>query len=549
MTESFSRAPFNLDAEGRRWVAETLARLSPDDRLRHLFNLRLPGNEGAEVEAALAFRPGGITRKGSATFEADRALVARFNAALPVPVLVSADLEGSRASLPAGAELPNPLALAAIDDVEATAEVARIMAEEAHAAGINWSFTPLLDINAAWRSAIVATRGFGSDVDVIERHALAQIRAFQTLGIGATVKHWPGEGYDDRDQHLVTTINPLDMDAWEATFGRLYRKAIDAGVMSVMSAHIALPAFVRSHQPDAGVEAFRPATISRLLNEDLLRGRLGFNGLIVSDATPMAGLGSWSKRSEHLPEIVSSGCDVILFSDDPVRDLGYLEAALADGRLTWARVDEAVARQLALKAALGLHKPAPARKDPDTAAHRAYAEALARRAPTLVKDVTGLLPLDPRKHKRVFVVSGGIVFPFKDDPLPFALPDMLRARGFEVTLAAKDMVPEPGQYDVMLYLFGEETLLTRGRIFLDWLKLTGFFGRAMKRYWHDIPTVMVSFGYPYMLYDAPRVPTYINAYANSETMQRAVVDLLTGEAPFNRNNPVDPFCGLEDARY
>ncbi len=155
--------------------------------------------------------------------------------------------------------------------------------------------------------------------------------------MAATAKHWPGEGYDDRDQHLLTTINPLEMAAWEASFGRLYRAAIGAGVMSVMSAHIALPAYLRGKGVAEGVELYRPASVSRHLNEDLLRGDLGFRGLIVSDATPMAGLGSWSKRAEHLPELVSAGCDVILFSDDPDRDLGYLKAALADGRLSMRR--------------------------------------------------------------------------------------------------------------------------------------------------------------------------------------------------------------------
>ena len=82
-------------------------------------------------------------------------------------------------------------------------------------------------------------------MDRIERHALAAIGAFQREGVAATVKHWPGEGYDDRDQHLVTTVNPLGIEEWEETFGRLYRAAIEAGVMAVMSAHIAFPAFVR----------------------------------------------------------------------------------------------------------------------------------------------------------------------------------------------------------------------------------------------------------------------------------------------------------------
>ena len=548
-SDLLAAAPFNLDAAAIAWVEERLAALSEDDKLRQLFNLRLAGTDPADIAAVKAFRPGGITRHVEADMATERALIAELNAAAPTPLLVSADLEGSRMSLPGGAELPNPLALAAIDDVEATAEVARIMAEEAHAIGINWSFTPVLDINAAFRSAIVATHGFGSDVEAIARHALAQLTAFQANGIAAAVKHWPGEGYDDRDQHLVTTINPLSLEEWEARFGRLYRAAIEAGVLSVMSAHIAFPAFVRSLDPMAGLEAYRPASISRVLNEELLRGRLGFNGLIVSDATSMAGLGSWGPRSQTLPELVETGCDVILFSNHPDEDLAHLRAARADGRLSQARVDAALTRQLGLKAVLGLHRDQPAPAAPATARNASYARALAARAPTLVKDTQLLLPLDPGRHRRVLVISGGIVFPFTPEPLAFELPQLLAEEGFEITLYTPQTEVTPDRFDLVLYLFGEETLLTRGRIFLDWLRLTGHFGTAMQRYWHDIPTLMISFGYPYLLYDAPRVPTYINAYATTRTMQQAVLDALRGRAPFNAHNPVDPFCGLEDARY
>jgi len=548
--DHLTKAPFNLDPAALSWVEETFGRLSADDKLRQLFNLLSAGDDAEAIARQQAFRPGAVTRMRGTDTARELAIIEGFNAQTPTPMLVSADLEGSRMSLASGAEWPNPLALAAIDDLEVTATVSRMMAEEARAVGINWSFTPVLDINAAFRSPIVATRGFGSDPDVIARHALTQMQVFQSHGIASAVKHWPGEGYDDRDQHLVTTINPLSMEEWEKTFGRLYRAAIEAGVLSVMSAHIALPAFVRARLgEDAGVEAFRPASISRLLNEELLRKQLGFNGLIVSDATPMAGLGAWSKRSEHLPEIIASGCDVILFSNDPDQDLNYLEAALADGRLSWARVDDAVLRQLAMKAALGLHLPTKPLNQtaPDEA--RAYADTVARRSPTLVKDVHRTLPLDPEKHRRVLVFSGGIVFPFLPDPLPFILPELLAEKGFEVTLHSPDGEVTAENFDLILYLFGDETLLTRGRIFLDWLKLTGNFGTAMARHWHEIPTVLLSFGYPYLLYDAPRVPTYINAYSTTETMQRAVADLLTSEGAWNSNNPVDPFCGLGDARY
>ena len=542
-------APFNLDAAAIGWVRETFARLTPDDKIRQLFNVRSAGNDPAMLKAQQAFRPGGITRQPGADWAAERALTAEFNRQAPVPLLVSADIEGSRMSFPGGGEFPNPLALAAIDDVATTSAVSRAMAREAQAIGINWSFTPVLDINAKFKSAIVATRGFGSDVPTIERHALAQLKAFQDNGVAVAVKHWPGEGFDDRDQHLVTTVNPLSREEWEAKFGRLYRAAIAAGAMSVMTGHIALPSYIRTSNPDAGVELYRPASLSRDLNERLLRQELGFNGLIVSDATGMAGLKAWSTRADYLPELVAAGCDVILFVDNMERDYGFVAAALQDGRLSWERVDEAITRQLALKAALGLHKGVAAAPAVDHVAHQRIAEDAARRAPTLVKDTQALLPLDVEKHKRVLVFSSGIIFPFMPNPLPFALPEMLKAKGFEVTMAGRGQWVDPKQFDLIVYLFGEETLLTRGHIFLDWLRLNGDFMTAMQRYWTDVPTLMISFGYPYYLYDAPRAPTYINAYSTTETMQRAVVEALLGNVTWNTHSPVDPFAGDEQARY
>jgi beta-N-acetylhexosaminidase len=101
----------------------------------------------------------------------------------------------------------------------------------------------------------------------------------------------------------------------------------------------------------------------------------------------------------------------------------------------------------------------------------------------------------------------------------------------------------------VLDLFAEETLLTRGRIFLDWRNLTGSVFGAMSRFWHDVPTLMVSFGYPYYLYDAPRVPAYVNAYGSSEPMQAAVLECLLGRQPFAGTSPVDPFFGSDQARY
>jgi beta-N-acetylhexosaminidase len=541
-------APFNLDDAALAWVSKTLAAMTPAQKVGQLFVHNSMGKDPSELARLKALQPAGITRFYTPDLDYETGFIDSLRDQAEIPLLISCDLEGSRMSLPFGTEVPNPLALAAINDPAATAEISQIMVSEARAMGINWSFTPVLDINAAFRSPIVATRGFGADPKTIKAQALTQIKTFQAAGLAATVKHWPGEGHDDRDQHLVTTINPLSLEEWEATHGALYRAAIAAGVLSVMSAHIAFPAFVRSLDPEAGVEAFRPASASRVLTQTLLRERLGFNGLIVSDATPMAGFGAYGPRPQMLADCVNAGCDIILFSTDPVTDHATVAAAIETGQIPQTRVDEAIARTLALKAALGLHLGhTPASRAPlGTPANRQAARNITARAPTLVKDTQALLPLSLAKHKRLLIASGGVVSPIHG-VTDLALPQMLAAEGFEVTLATPEH--HPRDFDAMLYLFGEETLLTRGRIFLDWAKIAGNFHAAMHRPWHEVPTAMISFGYPYYLYDAPRVPTYINAFATMETMQKAVLDCLMGRAPWNLNSPHDPFCGLEDARF
>lgn len=541
-------APFHLDDAAVAWVRNTLAAMTPAQKAGQLFVHSSMGKDPGELARLAALHPAGITRFYTPDLAYEIDFINKARTQSQIPLLISADLEGSRMSLPFGSEVPNPLALAAINDTVASRQISQIMAEEARAIGINWSFTPVLDINAAFRSAIVATRGFGSDPATIKAHALTQIEVFQAAGIAATVKHWPGEGHDDRDQHLVTTINPLSLQEWEETHGQLYRAAINAGVLAVMSAHIAFPAFVRAINPTAGLEAFRPASVSRLLTHDLLREKLGFNGLIVSDATPMAGFGAWGPRAEMLPACVNAGCDIILFSHDPAADFALISGAIADGRIPEIRLNEAISRTLALKAALGLHRSQP-KADPaplGTPANRDVARKITARAPTLVKDTQQLLPLSLAKHRRLLIASGGIISPIHGTT-DFMLPDMLAKEGFEVTLA--NPAHNPKDFDAMLYLFGEETLLTRSRIFLDWAKIAGNFHAAMDRHWHDVPTAMISFGYPFYLYDAPRVPTYINAYATMETMQAAVLECLLGRGPWNTTSPHDPFCGLEDAHY
>ncbi|PJE30951.1 beta-N-acetylhexosaminidase [Pseudooceanicola antarcticus] len=548
--EDLSRPPFSLDREALEWVRQTREGLDDQAAAAQLFNLNSRGPvDAAELARLAALSPGGLTRFFSEDGAAERQALAQIQQQAEVPLLVSADLEGSRMSLPFGTAVPNPLALAAADDADLTTEVARLMAREALSIGVNWAFAPVIDINAAARSAIVATRGFGSDPERIARHATAQIAAFEAEGLAATVKHWPGEGYDDRDQHLVTTVNPLSMTEWQSSFGKLYRAAIKAGARAVMTGHIALPAYLREKDPATDDEtAFLPATISHALNIDLLRGDLGFNGLIVSDASEMAGLTSVVEMVQAKVEIIKAGCDMVLFSSDPEAEIRAVREAVASGEIPRKRFEAALMRVLGLKASLGLHAgAAQPRLAPEAETAQAIAKRAFAKAPTLVKDRNATLPLDPKRHRRILVLTPGIIEPMQNARLSFDLPQMLREEGFEVTEAPHGTPLDLTDKDLVLYLFGEETLLTRGRIFLDWRALHGHFKLSMARPWHQLPTVMISFGYPYYLYDAPRVPTYINAYATHPAMQAAVLEALMGRAPFAGSNPVDPFDGAPDA--
>ena len=551
-------APFALDDEALRWVQDVRLTLTPQQKLRQLFNVAVHGNDLTSAQAAANLGVGGYTRFVGddlpAAWHATHALLQ----AATVPPLISGDLEGGAIAMPFGTRLPNQLGLAAANDEALSEQAVAVLAKEAKALGYNWTFTPVVDINAAFRSAIVATRSYGSNPETILAQARINVRTFQKHGIAATAKHWPGEGFDDRDQHLVTTINPLSLEQWQDSFGRLYKSLIDDGVMSVMSGHIAFPAYAQAHGV-SGLESCRPASVSRLLNHQLLREQLRFNGVIVSDATGMGGLTSWAQRADLVADIFNSGCDMLLFPSPFEVDFALLEQAVNNGRVSWQRLDQALLRVLGMKAALGLHRQTLEQRLPALAdaqrvigqpAHRAVEKQVASACVTLVKDVHKVLPLCPAKHTRIVLVTdserSGFVY---QSPEPLILPELLRARGFEVRAFDSQQPPTPADTDLVLYVLAQESLLTRSHIYLDWLRLHGELRTAMRRYWHDLPCLLVSFGHPYYLYDAPRMPCLINAYTATPPVQHAVLRKLLGEEPFTATSPVDASCGLPDAMH
>jgi beta-N-acetylhexosaminidase len=557
---SLVKPPFSLSPEDLAWVRNIRDGLSTAQKIRQLFVHINHGDDAERSKAFAKLQPGGLHRFMGPELEPAWRATRGFMENCEIPPFITADLEGGGHHSSCFTAFTNNLGLAAANDLELSRRSCAALAREARALGFNWTFTPCIDLNIETGSAIVGTRSYGSKAETVLAQARVHMKEMQAAGIVATAKHWPGEGLDWRDQHLVTTINPQTPAGWRASFGALYKALIDDGLMAVMSAHIALPEYLASKGVAEGLERYRPASLSKHLNFDLLRGELGFNGVILSDATPMAGLGSFSGRTEHVPQVIENGCDVFLFCTNPEADIGHMENGLRSGALSEQRLEDAVTRILGMKAALGLHRmPLDERILPlDQAktviragAHLGVARAVAAKSVTLVKNKGDVLPLSPVRHRRITWIGKGVpgFIPGLPPKQATVLREGLAKRGFAVSDFNPQDPPTAQNTDLVLYVMCDESSLGKSRIFLNWRHEQEGLGNLMTRYWHDIPTLLISFGHPYYLQDAPRIPACINAYAPVPDAQVAVLERIMGEAPFEGASPVDAFAGAPDARY
>ena len=319
--------------------------------------------------------------------------------------------------------------------------------------------------------------------------------------------------------------------------------------------------------PDLSDSDIMPATLAPELLEGLLRKQLGFNGLIISDASTMAGMNLQIPRSEAVPLCIAAGCDSFLFTKNIEEDYGFMKAGVENGMITPRRLDEAVTRILALKASLGLHDGScavPLR--PDAAAlkktisdpeHRRLARECAEKGITLVKEEPGVLPLSPGKHKRVllYAIEGERgMFNFTRENMSEKIKSLLESEGFEVTLyepsAGMEGMTDPvakitDNYDLLLYIANLATKSNQTSIRIEWAMPMG---ANVPVYGHTVPTVFISLENPYHLLDVPRVKTYINTYGSTDEIITSLMDKLTGKSPFTGVSPSDPFCGRWDTR-
>ena len=288
---------------------------------------------------------------------------------------------------------------------------------------------------------------------------------------------------------------------------------------------------------------------------------MGFNGLVVTDATTMSGFTIPMPRKLSVPATIAAGADVFLFSRNMEEDVAFMKEGYKNGIITPERLDEAVTRILAMKAHLKLYLPSEIEYSVEavktavgkTEYHR-WARELADDSITLVKEEPGVLPLSPQKYPRVMYfpieTAGYDGFLNKAETFKqmligegFQVSEFNPSRGMEGFLApTTDYI---GKYDLMVYFACVSTRSNQTTVRIQWEEPLG---ANCPHYLTSIPTVFISVENPYHLQDVPRVRTYINAYSSHQEVLDEVLEKIMGRSEFKGESPCDPFCGRWDAR-
>ncbi|MBE5795540.1 MAG: beta-hexosaminidase [Clostridiales bacterium] len=581
--------PYCLSDADIAWVESTIAGMTAEEKVGQLFFQLCASHEESYLQELMEkYHLGGCRYNGM-----PGAMVLKQNTILQkyakIPVFIACNPEkGGDGVCPDGTFVGSGIKVGATGKNEYAQAMGRVSGAQIAATGCNMAFSPVVDILYNWQCEEVISRAFGSDANRVAAMGKAYMDGLhETAGVAACAKHFPGNGQDYRDAHISNNINSFGEKEWMETYGKVYKTLIDGGLEAIMGGHILMPGYMREVQPGIADKDLLPATLCPEIMTGLLRDKLGFNGMVVTDASHMVAMTNRMKRKDMLPQAINAGCDMFLFFNDPDEDYATMLEAYQTGIITEERMVEALTRILGLKAAMSLNKkeelcPSPealpaALGNPE---YKAYSGQIAKDALTLVKYLDeGVLPLDPAKTKRVMIVhikgaqtpmtalmaaamGGGTA---RKTPAE-KLCDRLIEKGFDAFVYESPLdrmvreVKAGKPFDLGIYFAGKNAIadFTAGQDLVislfDVANGHPVFGLSkgggeIPWYVHELPVVGISVNLPTMLADAPMLRTYINAYdANDDTMDALVEALVTGPEAFKGQDPIDSFCGMWDTR-
>lgn len=546
--------PYNLNDEQIKWVKDTINELSDEQKIGQLFfnlfffgNDQFSGNDLTNAQILEKYNIGGARYHGGKS-EQVQELINQLQKDSKIPLLVAANCDaGGNGASSDGTYIASGAQCEASGDTKVAYNAGYVSGKEESAMGINVNFDPCVDILKNWRNTIVNTRAYGTNADTVIKYTNAYVEGLKQSEVVTCIKHWPGDGTEERDQHLVLGVNELSVGEWEESFGKVYRNHIDKGVEMIMAGHIALPEYQKLLVENLEDKDILPATLAPELIENLLKTKLGFNGLVITDATHMLGMTSAMRREDYVPKSIAAGCDMFLFFNNIEEDFGFMLNGYKKGIITEERLQDALERILGLKAKLNLHiKQADGtlikeRKELEIVACKEHLEMrrdAADKGITLVKDTQNNLPINPEKHKRIrlYMLEGekGGIYEANSKVQDFIVKE-LESRGYEVTIneGSSRIKGKTLDYrnntDLALVIADVVGYGAENNYRIRW---KAAMANEVPWYVHEVPTVFASLNFTTHLHDVSMVKTFINAYNDNEENIRQLIDKLEGKSEF-----------------
>lgn len=476
------------------------------------------------------------------------------------PLLISADFEtGVGMRFDETTNFPWNMAVAATGNPEFARRKGVMIGRESKAIGVHYVFGPVVDVNNNADNPVINFRSYGENPADVARFGVALMQGIQSQKVIATAKHFPGHGDTNVDSHRGLPIIDVSRKRLNEVELVPFKAVVDAGIASVMIAHIGLPQIdaeevkplkesinIETDSAFANEKAWIPATLSKTVITDILKNEMKFKGLAVSDAMAMSGLTQYFNQDEAAVRAILAGMDILekpIESDTPIR--GLLEA-VKSGRIPMSRIDDAVKKQLAYKHELGLFKQKTTKiedidKVVSNSEMRQLGEEIARNAVTLVKAETNILPLKRGTKAALLCITNGEDRLIVGNPLA----NNLRANGIQVDRIVLDERSSPAEITAAI------ARLKRADVVI-----AGLYARVRSGAKNSIgiptageqalrealsgekPVISVSFGNPYFLRSLPEIKTYIVAYGDMPSLQTATGDAIVGKNDFVGKLPI-----------
>ena len=553
-------AHMNVDAQDNGWVESTIASMTLEEKVGQLFVADLvavfANKESSSFQLAKEFvhkyHVGGFVLAGGVV--TDIAIVTNaLQRESKLPLLINADMEGGlwfnhpyrwmmgrgpelpRFIAGGGTPLPSCMAIGATGNPRFAYEFGRITAREARAVGIQWSNTPVADVNSNPHNPIINTRSFGEDPAQVAAMVEAYVRGAQEEGLIATLKHFPGHGDTEEDTHMKLPSLPFDRARLDAMEFVPFKAGIKAGAKAVMTAHIALP----NVDPEK-----RPSTLSPVIINGLLRGHLGFNGLVVTDGMTMQGVTDHFSAAEAAIRAIESGVDVILVPADLAQAYNGLLGAVRSGRISEARLEESVRRVLAAKAWVGIDRQRLVNVDDITSIvappqSEKIADSMFSAAVTLLRNNGAVLPLRPTSRVHIVTVT--------DEPnlqMGDALLSALEPNVRSVALSHLWNESSPAAISRIIGEIQSADVIVLG-IYLSvgsWKGQLGF-SPELQQFFDTItslkrPVVTIAFGDPYVIGKLPTTDVILATYTGVRKAEEAAGSVLLGKTEVQGKLPV-----------